>query len=81
MKDRCYNTSSQHYNYYGARGIDVQSDWIREDGFENFLNDMGFAPEGLTLERIDNNKGYSKSNCKWATWLEQSKNKRQRNTA
>ena len=54
------------------RGIKVCKRWRK---FENFLADMGEAPEGLTLERINNHKGYSPANCKWATWKEQSNNR------
>jgi hypothetical protein len=46
--------------------------------FENFLADMGVRPAGLTLERVDNSRGYEPSNCKWATYTEQSRNRRPR---
>lgn len=58
----------------GGRGISVeQESW---KSFSNFLDDMGIQPKGLQLERIDNDRGYSRSNCKWATKSEQMKNRR-----
>lgn len=75
MKSRCTNTNDQAYESYGGRGITVSNDWM---SFEAFLEDMGERPsERHTLERIDNNAGYSVDNCKWATWETQNrKNKR-----
>lgn len=74
MKDRCYNNKSKSYHNYGKRGIDVCSEW--RESFAVFFFDMGYCPKGHTLERIDNEKGYSFDNCKWATWKEQEANKR-----
>lgn len=73
MKDRCCNPKNRHYRNYGARGIRVSARWM--ESFSNFFEDMGERPfEGATLERVDNSKGYSKDNCKWATRHEQMAN-------
>lgn len=74
MRKRCRNPKTKHYANYGGRGIDIDPSW---ELFECFLNDMGFAPSPKhSLDRIDNTKGYSKTNCRWATNDEQARNKR-----
>lgn len=73
MRDRCSNPNNSKYSYYGGRGIRVCKRW---KSFQAFLKDMGECPRSLTLERVDNDKGYTPSNCVWATRKEQIANRR-----
>lgn len=65
MKTRCYNPKSDHYKYYGGRGIKVCERWLYS--FENFLEDMGECPAGYQIDRILVDGDYEKSNCRWVT--------------
>lgn len=71
MRQRCTNPKKCFYERYGGRGITICDEWR---DFAAFLRDMGYRPDGLTLERIDNDKGYSKDNCVWATQAQQRRN-------
>lgn len=73
MRDRCNNPKSHAWRLYGARGIKVCPEW---DNFSKFYEDMGKRPKGHSLDRIDNSKGYSKENCRWATQKMQCNNRR-----
>jgi len=74
MRQRCLFKGHKNYHNYGGRGILICKEW---DLFENFLSDMGKRPSpDHSLERINNELGYSKENCKWATRLEQGQNTR-----
>lgn len=74
MLKRCYNPKNASYKYYGGRGITVCDRW--RESFETFLGDMGSRPNGLTLDRINNDGNYEPSNCKWTTLSVQNSNKR-----
>ena len=73
MVQRCTNPNAPTFAYYGGRGITLCERWRT---FEHFLDDMGVRPDGLTLDRIDNDKGYEPGNCRWATWSEQMSHRR-----
>jgi hypothetical protein len=73
MRARCRDLNHPRYAGWGGRGISVDPRW---DSFPQFLADMGPRPEGTSLDRIDNNSGYSAANCRWATPFEQAANKR-----
>lgn len=73
-KKRCYNPKNKRYAEYGGRGIGMCDDW--RTSFENFLQCIGPRPEGMTLERLDVNKGYEPGNCIWATAAQQAQNTR-----
>ena len=78
MLDRCLNPQNKSFHHYGGRGITVCKRWI---DFEAFFSDMGPKPPRLSIERVNNNGGYSPSNCKWATQSEQCRNMRRKKKA
>jgi hypothetical protein len=75
IKTRCLKINNIAYKDYGGRGIKICDRW--KDSFKNFWEDMGERPSKYhSIDRIDNNKDYEPSNCKWSTPLEQGRNKR-----
>lgn len=78
MLARCYNQKNSNYHNYGGRGITVCDRWLEKDGLINFIKDMGERPDGLSLDRVDNNGNYTPENCRWASKSLQHFNKRQK---
>jgi hypothetical protein len=78
MLGRVRDANNNRFVTHGGRGITCDQRWSK---FENFLADMGERPPGTTLDREDNNKGYCKSNCRWATAVQQRANRREQRNA
>lgn len=78
MIRRCTKPAATGWESYGGRGISVCDRWMI---FANFLLDMGERPfSNASIERLNNEKGYSPDNCEWANWIQQARNRRRRGT-
>jgi hypothetical protein len=77
LKNRCLNPRNAQYKDYGGRGITISKSWLK---FENFYSDMGNCPVDCEIDRIDNEKGYSKENCRWTSKKINNRNRRNNKT-
>lgn len=76
MMKRCYNPKSQNYKYYGGKGITICEEWLNDKkSFFDWAINSGYR-EGLTIDRIDSNQGYSPDNCRWVDQSTQNENTR-----
>ena len=74
MKKRCYSSKNNDYRYYGGKGIRICEDWKNDfASFHNWAMENGYS-DVLTIDRKDNEKGYSPDNCRWVTRAEQNRN-------
>ena len=73
MRQRCNNKNHTHYSRYGGRGVVVCDRW--DNSFQAFITDMGDKPEGLTIDRVNNDGNYEPDNCRWATYSTQAYNR------
>jgi len=74
MRRRCFNPDDPNYHNYGARGVTVCEDWVMS--YRAFIRDMGFRPEGLSIDRINPFGNYEPANCRWITRSANSRNRR-----
>jgi hypothetical protein len=74
IKNRCFNPRADNYRHYGGRGISIHENW--RENFPAFYADMGDPPSGLSIDRINVDGNYEPGNCRWATPLTQTANRR-----
>lgn len=77
MKNRCYNPNYYLFQHYGGKGVTVCDEWLGENGLKNFAEwslANGYS-DTLSIDRIDNRKGYSPSNCRWVSMVDQQNNR------